>query len=777
MVPVKAGKRLVGLQFIQNDGSKKFLTGTPKRGAFHMVGAVDADVPVLAVAEGYATAATVHEVTGWPVAVAFDAGNLEPVARAMRKARPSARVAIAADNDHRTEGNPGISKARAAAQAVDGAVIAPKFAPEETGTDWNDYAATHGRDATRAALVAGLDAEAAQAPPVDTPATAQPPLSKRDSKAKGRGTRDAGPLRSGYELRDDGLYWCEVEYREGEARARPPMFLASPLRIEAVTRDMRGRKHGRLLTFTDIDGNPKTWNMPARLLAGGRGDELRAALLEEGLPAISLEPNAQRRLLMYLMREIPAARARSVSQIGWHGPAFVLAGHVYGNAGGERFFLNSDLEGISPFTQVGDLSSWRTSLAIPCGHHRRAVFALSAAFAGPLVELAGAESGGFHLVSKSSIGKTTALRLAASVWGGPETFCRNWRATSNGLEAIAEDFNDCLLCLDEIKQAESATIGEVAYMLANGRGKVRARQEGGSRPIKSFRVLLLSTGEVGSAAMLNEAGKRSYAGHDVRLVEIPADSGRGFGLFDSSGDFADARGLADHLVDAARVTHGYAGPAFLAKLVEQREAVAVEARNRIASFVENVTPAGSDPQVLRVAARFGLVTFAGELATRWGLTGWRSDVVEVATLDAFDAWLDRRGTHGAKEPEQMLGQVRAFIEAHGGARYQDLGTRGPGTHDDGDDVERRIINRAGYRRKAIDTGRTIYYTAPEVFRLEVCAGFDHRDVLRVLADQGVLIGANTKEKRYTSKVRTPQSDKPMNFYAIDGDALFAGDAH
>lgn len=276
------------------------MTGTPKRGAFHMVGAVGSDVPVLAVAEGYATAATVHEATGWPVAVAFDAGNLEPVARAMRKARPSARLVVAADNDHRTAGNPGITKAQVAAEAVGGVVIAPEFEPDDNGTDWNDYATEHGRDATREALLAGLEDGRASAPEA-TPS--QPPAARKGKRSERTARNsEAGPLRSGYELRDDGLYWCDVDYRDGEARPRAPMFLASPLQIEAVTRDMRGRKHGRLLTFTDIDGNPKTWNMPARLLAGGRGDELRAALLEEGLPAISLEPNAQRRLLMYLMR-------------------------------------------------------------------------------------------------------------------------------------------------------------------------------------------------------------------------------------------------------------------------------------------------------------------------------------------------------------------------------------------------------------------------------------------------------------------------------------------
>ncbi len=100
------------------------------------------------VAEGYATAATLHEHTAAPVAVAFHAGNLEPVARALRAAHPDRQILVAADNDHRKtrelgpDGKPkknvGLEEARAAAAAVDGAVLAPAFGPDDRGSDWND---------------------------------------------------------------------------------------------------------------------------------------------------------------------------------------------------------------------------------------------------------------------------------------------------------------------------------------------------------------------------------------------------------------------------------------------------------------------------------------------------------------------------------------------------------------------------------------------------------------------------------------------------------------
>jgi len=162
LVPVRdTTGTLHGLQCITGDGRKTFLTGTAKAGHYHAIGGAPKDGAVLAIAEGYATAATVHALTGWPVAAAFDAGNLRAVALALHANYPTARIAIAADNDHSTAGNPGLAKAREAAAAVGGVVAAPAFASGDPGSDWNDYAAAHGTAAASAALLDGVCAEPA----------------------------------------------------------------------------------------------------------------------------------------------------------------------------------------------------------------------------------------------------------------------------------------------------------------------------------------------------------------------------------------------------------------------------------------------------------------------------------------------------------------------------------------------------------------------------------------------------------------------------------------
>lgn len=136
--------RLWSLQGITENGEKLFLAGGRVKGCYHSIGRPSGR---LIVGEGYATCATVAEATGDAVAVAFNSGNLEPVARALRVKFPCVSIVIAADDDHLTPGNPGLTAARAAALAVGGRIAVPDFSgfPRPPGaTDWNDLACLAG---------------------------------------------------------------------------------------------------------------------------------------------------------------------------------------------------------------------------------------------------------------------------------------------------------------------------------------------------------------------------------------------------------------------------------------------------------------------------------------------------------------------------------------------------------------------------------------------------------------------------------------------------------
>lgn len=157
IIPMRDGTELHSLQYIpQDEGDKKrFLPGGRKKGCYFSIGAMVNGV--LCITEGYATGASIHEATGYPVAVAFDAGNLLPVAKAIRDRYPDLRLILCADDDAKTQTNPGLTKAKEAALAVDGRVAVPDFgeARPAGATDFNDMHRHRGLEVVRACITNG----------------------------------------------------------------------------------------------------------------------------------------------------------------------------------------------------------------------------------------------------------------------------------------------------------------------------------------------------------------------------------------------------------------------------------------------------------------------------------------------------------------------------------------------------------------------------------------------------------------------------------------------
>jgi len=137
-----AAGKVWGLQIIRSSSQKGKLekqywpAGMLKTGHYHLLGSPGT---VVLLAEGYATAATLHEATGLCTAVAFDASDLLPVAQALHKTWPSVHVLVCADDDYLTAGNPGVAAARNAALAVGGSVVVPVFPVDRAGKAWTDF--------------------------------------------------------------------------------------------------------------------------------------------------------------------------------------------------------------------------------------------------------------------------------------------------------------------------------------------------------------------------------------------------------------------------------------------------------------------------------------------------------------------------------------------------------------------------------------------------------------------------------------------------------------
>lgn len=845
MIPLRdAAGKLWNLQGIKPDGTKRFLKDGRKSGLWHMLGAVPASVVdagagvhvddarpgdrVILVAEGYATAASLHEATGYPVAVAFDAGNLSKVAHTLRQHYPAALLVLCGDDDQatftKTGSNPGKIKATAAAAAVQGLAVFPvDLAADQS--DFNDMHQAHGLDAVRdcvltaiadhelAAMAAQDDApDDAQGAPngathhTNAPSKTKPPARKKKPSsgagagaAGGDGGNDGhggGGAHTGgkpanewdrFSVTDAGVFYAGVD-KDGEPTKAE--WLCSRLDVLALTKGQDNDEWGYHLRFADPLGNIKTWAMPAPMLSGD-GGEYRANLMGRGL-RIGTSPRTRNLLTQYIQTRHPNPDPEDVTtctdRIGWHGLAFVLPRETMGDEA-EKIVFQSAQAMENTFTVKGTADQWRDRVGAMCAGNSRLVFAVASAFAGPLLRPGGVESGGFHFRGGSSTGKTTALKVAASVNGGPN-YLQRWRTTDNALEAIAAQHCDSLLVLDELAQVDPKTAGECAYMLANESSKARATRNGAPRPRLSWRLLFLSAGELGLADHMAEGMKRARTGQEVRMADIPADAGAGLGMLENlHGMEGGGSGFSRHIVEQAGRCYGGPGRAWLLWLTENAHTLKAEIRQRVQSIEARMIPEAGGGQVHRVGLRFALVGAAGEMATAAGLTGWEEGESERAATTCFNAWLASRGGTGDGETAAMLRQVRAFLEAHGEGRFT-------WWHRAGDDHAAKTLNRAGFRRMVSEDGKPIkndaehqreygermastmaesvsteYFIHAEVFKAEVCRGFDAGAVARVLLDRGCLVGE--EKGRYDCKPRLPGVG-PSRCYRIS-PAIFALD--
>jgi len=165
MVPVYIDSAVASVQFIAENGEKRFMKGGRIKGGYAAIAKSDDDKSTIAICEGYATGASVRAATGWPVIVAFSAGNLEHVALTMRTKYPDARIVIAADNDCETEPNIGIEKAKQAAVKIGAHVIWPEIVDNDgKSVDFNDVHVKMGLEAVKERLEKAVIAEKPRQP-------------------------------------------------------------------------------------------------------------------------------------------------------------------------------------------------------------------------------------------------------------------------------------------------------------------------------------------------------------------------------------------------------------------------------------------------------------------------------------------------------------------------------------------------------------------------------------------------------------------------------------
>ncbi|HZZ22332.1 MAG TPA: DUF927 domain-containing protein, partial [Roseiarcus sp.] len=410
-------------------------------------------------------------------------------------------------------------------------------------------------------------------------------------------------------------------------------WIAQPFELLGLARDITTDSEivagwGKVIRFKNPDGRICEEIVNDAALHGDT-NALISQLADHGM-RIKGTLAARQSVAEYLVSADAALRVTVVRLIGWieiNGRrAFVLPSEIIGDNLDEQVILMK--EAGAPYARRGMLAEWRDAIAAPAVDHLMLRFVISAALTGPLLFPGGFESGLAHLYGPSSVGKTTLLRVAASVWGSGADggYVRAWRSTANALEGTLASACDTFLPLDELGQADGREIGAVVYMIAGTIGKTRMRRDASLKPPHKWRTFALSSGETPIAVRIGEEQrvKRAHAGQLVRAIDVPVR--RELGVFDRPYVDFDAKAFADEMKRGASTCYGTAGPQFVRELIERRIA-GDTVRKLVFDFAADALAgiAVDHGQAARVAERFGLIAAAGRLAAEFGLVAWPED--------------------------------------------------------------------------------------------------------------------------------------------------------
>jgi putative DNA primase/helicase len=514
-----------------------------------------------------------------------------------------------------------------------------------------------------------------------------------------------------FSINSRGVFYTDIR---NEVENEIPV--CSALVVKAITRNKDGNDWGKLLIFTDPEGNEKQYHM-----SSSRNQNLVISdLVHRGLVLSS--HSRSRSLLAQYLRSAPSRNMMlSNSTPGWVKSSFVLP---YASFGPDEVVFSGDTN-----IGFGCKGNWKRNVGRLCSGNSRLVFAASVAFAAPLMRVVGIEGGGFHFCGLSSKGKTTALQVAASVCGkvatgpGEDSYLLNWKSTANSFEEVAQSHNDCVMVIDELGQGDPKTVGDVCYMLANGQGKARMGQAK-----RSWRVMFITSGEISLAEHMAKAGAETMMGQEVRLLEVATDCSED-GLFENIHSSETPADFSNRIKAATADHFGVPFRKFLGHLTANTEATESACRAYMDSFVNAVMPQNAAGVVPRAALRFALVAAAGEIATELRLTGWRKGEAFRAAKKCFASWMEHRKK---VDPIAMaVDRVQKFISENT-SRFEVVG---------GD--QRLNGSKFGYKKK------DKFLILPDAFRDFVCAGTNPEGVADALERAGYLTtsGPNRKKKQ------------------------------
>lgn len=425
------------------------------------------------------------------------------------------------------------------------------------------------------------------------------------------------------------------------------MKICSLFRILGETKSSSGQDWGKLFEVVTPDKKIIQVTVPRKELVSRPSDAIGR------LSFYGLKTFVENRIIIELIRKWNADEIIvSLDRAGWtndYSSFAFIDGRIVLSKNTQSSVVLKDPE---EDRTRGSLAGWQQGIGAACIGNPYMLFVVSTAFCGPLLTRCGVAPGMFHFHGESSIGKSTLLSTAISVW----TYYENppsWYATSNGLEALLYRANNGLHVLDELTKHTPEHFDDDVYMIANGAGKARATKTGDLQDRRSWSVTVLSSGEKGSHEVLEKAFGKIRGGQKVRLIDIHV---KDYSKSGNKGAFSNFHGSLSGAEFSKRIKReitlnaGHAAKAFIESIINCSDKdFHAYFENFHTSFLKDFGDQFgerrkdfyiSNGQTERVLSLFALSAFAGEWATNLGITGWEANQARSACLIIARRWLE-----------------------------------------------------------------------------------------------------------------------------------------
>ena len=388
----------------------------------------------------------------------------------------------------------------------------------------------------------------------------------------------------------------------------------------------------------------------------------------------------------------------ATSTFGWQPGRRFLPGHDKG--------ITLDIDPsqrsmAAAYCQNGSFERWIERMA-PHRARNKFRFILAASFAAPLLRILKQRIFFVYNWGGSKGGKTAALKAALSAWGDPERLMTSFNATQVGLERMASFYCDLPLGIDERQLAgnNQGGIEKIIYMISSGTGKLRGSKTGGLQTLYQWRTVALATGEEPLST------ETSQTGVSTRALEIYG------GPFDNETD-------ASLMHQQAVLDCGWAGPAFIEKILAMDERQIVEDYERMLAYVRDISEGKNGSHIAGISA----VALADSMIDRWFFGGGEATSWAMAQQMAADILLNQVESNTMDVNENATQFIVDWV-------LSNKAYFGPNT----------VGTCLGFTS---DTGNTAYIFPSMLNQALSKAGYSPRKTMKYLAEQG-LIGTYTE---------------------------------